>query len=135
VNHLIRIYHTDPKKVKVLVDVRDDYLNMEQAVPCCLIVNELLSNVFKYAFPGGRTGTVNVALDRDKPARGNRTNRRYILSVSDNGVGLPPSIDPKNTGSMGLQIVRSLTGQLEGTLELNRQPGTAFRILFPSALG
>jgi PAS domain S-box-containing protein len=135
VNHLSLLYRTDSKKVKVFVDVRNVYLEMERAIPCCLIVNELLSNVFKYAFPGGRTGTVNVRLDCNKPRMGGNRDGYYILSVSDDGIGLPEKLDLEKTESMGLQLVRSLTDQLEGTFELDRQPGATFRILFPAVIG
>jgi two-component sensor histidine kinase len=101
---------------------------MDLAVPCGLIVNELLSNTLKYAFPPDRTGSIEVGL---KLQRGQIS--KYILSVRDNGVGLPEKIDPKNTNSMGLQIVRSLTQQLDGTLEVDRRNGTSFLVKFPES--
>ena len=87
-----------------------------------LIINELVSNSFKYAFPEG-TGEVCIELWSD-----NEPN--YVLIVSDNGIGFPKHIDFENTKSLGLQLVNALTDQLEGSLELNAQNGTEFKIKF-----
>ncbi len=97
-------------------------LDIDLAVPCGLIVNELVSNALKYAFPDGRAGEIRVGLARD--------GRNYILTVSDNGPGLPPDVDFRNTPSLGLQLVNMLAGQLEGTVELDSSKGTRFKITF-----
>lgn len=124
-NHLFLLYGTDSKKVQLHINVQDVYLGMDQAVPCALIVNELLSNSLKYAFPSERRGWIEVGMNRQTEISA------YILSVRDNGVGLPGQIDPQNVHSMGLQIVNSLTRQLEGTLEMDRRNGTGFLLTFP----
>jgi len=108
--------------VRMVVDVEAVSLDIDLAVPCGLIVNELVSNALKYAFPGGRTGEVRVGLARD--------GRNYVLTVSDDGPGLPPGVDFRDTPSLGLQLVNLLVSQLEGTIELDRSKGTMFKIKF-----
>jgi two-component sensor histidine kinase len=98
-------------------------LGLDHAVSCGLILNELMTNALKYAFPDGRDGTIWVELRADP---GNMIN----LRVADDGVGIPADFDIRRTTSLGLQLVNSLTEQLDGTIELERSEGTAFRISF-----
>ncbi len=99
-------------------------LDVNVGIPCGLIVNELVSNCLKYAFPAGRKGTVTLGIKRN--SEGNN-----ILTVADNGIGFPENIDFRNTASLGLQLVNVLTGQIHGTIELLKEEGTTFRITFP----
>jgi two-component sensor histidine kinase len=99
-------------------------LGVDQAVPCGLILNELITNALKYAFPEGRHGTLWIDLD-------GRTDGKVRLRVADDGPGLPPHLDIRQTPSLGLQLVNSLVVQLQGTLEVARVDGTEFRIAFP----
>lgn len=100
-------------------------LAMEQAVPCGLIINELVSNALKHGFPGGRPGTVTVELAREDEAG-------LLLCVMDNGIGLPPGIDAASSGTLGLMLVRNLTGQLGGSLSVEQPPtgGVLFAVRF-----
>ena len=109
---------------KIHVDIRGQnvILPLSKAIPISLIINELLSNAFKYAFPGDRTGTIIV----DIVKKGDK----YTLIVKDDGIGLPESITLDNIETLGLQLVNSLVGQLVGTIVLNRKGGTEFRIEF-----
>jgi two-component sensor histidine kinase len=100
-------------------------LDIDAAIPCGLLVNELVSNAFKHAFPGRRQGIVSVEL-RCGPAG------QLRLAVQDDGVGFPAGLDFQHTESLGLQLVNSLTRQLDGVIELQRDPGTAFIITFTS---
>ena len=93
---------------------------------CGLIINELVSNALKHAFPDGRVGHVRVEL---RPLRG----QRHVLVVSDDGVGLPPNLDLERADSLGLQLVHDLTEQLHGTVAVNRDSGTTFTITFEEA--
>ena len=114
--------HRAPSGIRLRVDIEDLSFNMETAIPCGLIINELVSNSLKYAFPNGE-GEIYVNLvtyDEDK----------FLLSVSDNGVGLPEDLDFKNTDSLGFRLTNNLTMQLEGEIELDRSNGTKFTILF-----
>ena len=101
-------------------------LNIDTAIPCGLIVNELVSNALKYAFTNLHKGIIYIALDSDE--------RCYTLTVKDNGVGLPLGFNLQAVKSLGLQLVNVLTAQLEGTLELDRTQGTEFRIRFPKII-
>jgi two-component sensor histidine kinase len=102
-------------------------LPLENAVPCGLIVNELVSNSLKHAFPGGRTGRVTVSLE---PAEG----RMIVLSVCDDGVGLPSGLDLAATPTLGLQLVSILSTQIQGQLEAVpfHGAGAVFRVKFPA---
>jgi PAS domain S-box-containing protein len=97
------------------------FLGIDTAIPCGLIVNELLSNCLKHAFPDGRQGTVVVAVARED-------DEYFTFSVRDDGVGLPPTVDPEKTESLGLQLVKTLTVQLRATLQVIRAHGTEFRV-------
>jgi two-component sensor histidine kinase len=124
VYQLLSAYQPDLGSVKLEVDVRDDVtLAIDEAVPCGLILNELVSNAFKHAFPDGRPGVVRVELRREDGVRA-------VLIVSDDGVGVPEGLDLGNTTSLGMQLIHTLVYQLDGRLALERNGGTAFRIEF-----
>ena len=88
------------------MDIRDIFLNVDTAVPCGLIVNELVTNALKYAFPGGRDGTVTVSMRIEGDC--------YVLEVSDDGVGMTPGFDIEKSQSLGLQLVTMLVSQIDG---------------------
>ncbi|MBM4445456.1 MAG: HAMP domain-containing protein [Chloroflexi bacterium] len=98
-------------------------LNVDTAIPCGLIVNELVSNSLKYAFPDGKQGQIVVTMRKDGGGR-------FTLVVSDTGIGLPRDFDHRESPSLGLKLVHSLVEQLGGTIEVYRQGGTEFRITF-----
>lgn len=106
------------------VEMEPQTLDINVGIPCGLIVNELVSNSYKYAFPDGRAGTITLGISRERTGM-------TLLTVADNGVGFPAEIDFHDTTSLGLQIVNVLTGQIHGTIELVRGAGTKFRITFP----
>ncbi|MCD6486756.1 MAG: sensor histidine kinase, partial [Syntrophobacterales bacterium] len=89
-----------------------------------LIMNELISNALKHAFPEGRNGSIAVELKQNTKAE------EYTLTVTDDGIGFPEEIDYRNTETFGLQLVDMLTEQLSGTMELDRSKGTSFKIVF-----
>jgi PAS domain S-box-containing protein len=119
--YLSRSYVTRPG-IEIAIDIRDVSLDIDTAIPCGLIINELVSNSLKYAFPGGRAGEVRIGLAR--------CDNEYTLTVGDNGIGLSADLDFRNTASLGLQLVNTLVGQLDGTIELDPSGGTMFRITF-----
>ena len=121
---LVQSYNIDPQRISVRIQVDPIVLDMDQAIPCGLILNELLSNAFKYAFPQNRTGAVHVELHAD-------TAQQAALVVRDNGIGFPDEIDFRHTESLGLQLVAMLTEQLQGTIALERADGTTFTLTFP----
>ena len=119
-------YHK--QHVTLTVDMEPLTLDVNVGIPCGLIVNELVSNSLKYAFPGERAGTIVVGINRDR--EGNK-----VLTVADNGIGFPHTVDFRNTSSLGLQLVNVLTGQIHGAIELVATAGTTFRITFPADPG
>ena len=120
---LLHTYGFSARAVTLEVDVGDVRLNVDTAVPCGLIINELVSNSMKYAFPDGREGEIRVSLHPG-------ADYIFTLTITDNGVGFPEGLDFRNTESLGLQLVNSLTAQLDGTVELDTTTGTAFKITF-----
>ena len=125
-NHLFRTYLDDPDAVELKIKVDDVLLDINRAIPCGLIINELVSNCLKHAFPEGRKGEIHVALH---PVR----DGGLSLVVRDDGVGFPETLDFRDTESLGLQLVCILTKQLEGRVELERNGGTAFTIFIPDS--
>ncbi|MDH7559361.1 MAG: PAS domain S-box protein [bacterium] len=123
-SQLFQTYRVKADGVELQVDVEDIYLGVDTAIPCGLIANELITNSLRHAFPDGRGGLVTVGLHRE--------NGRYVLRVADDGIGFPKDIDFRNTDSLGLQLVNTLAGQLEGSVELvDNGKGTEFRVAFP----
>ena len=124
---LFSAYKTTARNITFNIEVEDVSLNVDTAIPCGLLINELLSNSLKHAFPGGRKGKINISLEKtlaeDKTV--------YDLVVSDDGIGIPDGIDIRETSSLGLPLVNTLAErQLRGTLELDRTKGTKFHIRF-----
>lgn len=123
---LFSSYGVEPGRIELKLDVNldGDFIPVDMAVPCGLIVNELLSNCVKHAFPEGRRGEIRVSLHAGE-------DDIYQLAVADNGVGLPAGFD-NAVGSLGLSLVRSLSReQLKGTVEVKHNGGACFRICFP----
>jgi PAS domain S-box-containing protein len=121
--HLAQIYMVDADRIRLETDLEDVFLDINSAVPCGLLANELISNSFKHAFPEGRKGVVRVGLRK-------RNDGTVELQIADNGVGLPEGLDFRHTESLGLQIVSLLIDQLEGTVTVDRKKGTAFTLAF-----
>ncbi len=111
-------------EVTLHVNVKHKIINLDKAIPCGIIINELMSNAFKYAFKNNHKGSIKIDLTE------NEKNKQYHLTVSDNGLGLPANVDAANTSTLGLQLVNSLVGQLGGKMEIKTKPGTTFVISF-----
>ena len=123
-NHLLTTYGVDKKKIKFHTDIKDIFLDINRAIPCGLIINELLTNSIKHAFPDGNRGEIKVAIRNQK-------NRKKELIVSDNGKGIPENFDIKSTKSLGLTLVKILAEQqLRGSFHLKKNPETRFQIVF-----
>ncbi len=121
---LFSSYGIDPARTKLVVEMDDITLGIELAIPCGLIVNELVSNALKYAFPDGREGEIRISLQTT-------SDNGMELTVTDNGIGLPETLDFKETESLGLHLVTILVeGQLDGEIELDRRCGASFHIRF-----
>jgi PAS domain S-box-containing protein len=125
--HLLRSYGVQ-SAIQLHLKTDPIHLNIDTAVPCGLIVNELVSNALKYAFPNGQSGDIYIQL-RHNPEVGT-----IRLSVQDNGIGISSEMDLENAPSLGLQLVQALTQQIRGTLTLTQSDGTTFlvELAYPS---
>jgi two-component sensor histidine kinase len=123
--HVFEAVGASPQLVSLELDVEDVALAADDAIPCGLILNELITNALKHAFPTGRAGTVTVEL---RPLEGGEVR----LGVSDDGVGLPAGLDVQGHASLGLQLVRMLAQQLDARLEVVQARGTSFRLTVPA---
>jgi two-component sensor histidine kinase len=121
---LFRAYGVDPQHIALTNCIDEITLPLDAAIPCGLIVNELLSNALKHAFPDGRRGDIRIEL-RAGP------DQQVLLRVVDTGVGFPAGLDVRQTDSLGLQLVCALTEQLQGTIAVERDGGTALTVTFP----
>ncbi len=122
--HLVSFFGVDSKRIRVVVSTHVA-VPLLQAVPCGLIVNELLTNALKHAFPEGRSGNIFISLQCDSG--------RCVLEVADDGVGMPDQFDSERATSLGLKLVSVLAKQLGGDVHVQGGPGTQVRIAFPSA--
>lgn len=121
--NLIHSYSSHDNDVELRLDIDNVFLNLDLAIPCGLIINELVSNALKYAFPASiKEGEIVVGLH----VKGDNLQ----LIISDNGIGLPKDIDYRNTESLGLQLVVTLVDQLNGTVSLENKNGTEYTIIF-----
>ena len=121
--HLMQTYQIDPKQITLKTDVKDIHLDINQGVPVGLLINELVSNALKHAFPKGKKGEIIVKFHADK--KGKKT-----LIVSDNGIGHPDKVDMSKPETLGLQLIKDLTKQIGGKLDLENKAGTTFKITF-----
>ena len=121
--HLFHSYQADSRRIQLKIDAEPVFLNINTAIPCGLIVNELVSNALKHGFPDGRKGKLEIGLH-------SVAQDGYILRVEDNGVGIPEALDIHKTETLGMQIINTLVEQIEGRLELDRRGGTSFQLGF-----
>lgn len=122
--NLFNLYSGSPDDISIKINAKDVLMSIGKAIPCGLIINELVSNSLKHGFPDGKQGEILIdfLLENDK---------EYKLVVKDNGIGFPEDLNLQNIESLGLQLVNMLTQQLKGTVELDRNHGTTFKITFP----
>ncbi|MGQ9837173.1 MAG: PAS domain S-box protein [Cyanobacteriota bacterium] len=123
ISNLFHSHGVNPESIRASIHAEGIRLSLDDAVLCGLIINELVTNSLKYAFPKGRSGEICIHFSQ--------TRKSTQLCVSDNGIGLPPDFDFKETQSLGLQLVATLTEQLEGKIKLKNKAGTTFIITFP----
>jgi two-component sensor histidine kinase len=116
--------HPPESRITLTLETQPVMLTPQTAIPCGLLLNELLSNALKHAFPDDRRGAIHIALRQ-------KSSGQCILTVRDSGVGFPAETDFRTTESLGLQLVCLLTEQLGGTIALERNGGTVFTITFP----
>jgi two-component sensor histidine kinase len=121
--YLFQSYGANRNVIELQIDIEPISLNLDTAIPCGLLLNELLSNALKYAFPESRPGVITIKLTSE-------CDRRLTLTVQDNGIGLPEGFEPENPKTLGFQLIQALTEQLEGELDIKPDQGTQFTIRF-----
>jgi PAS domain S-box-containing protein len=124
---LYKTYQMNPEQISLQLNIKDISFNINTAIPCGLIVNEFITNSFKYAFPENRKGLITITVI---PLEKNH----YRLEYSDDGIGLPDDIDLEGTKTLGLYLVNILTLQLNGTISIFRMKGTKFILTFERSL-
>lgn len=120
--NLVHTYSVSKQKIKLFLSLDKLFLNLDTSIPCGLIINEIISNSLKYAFPDNRDGIIFVNLKIN--------NKKVMLEVGDNGIGIANTIDLKESQTLGLQLVDTLSEQINGTIILDRTKGTKFNIEF-----
>ncbi|MCU0822697.1 MAG: ATP-binding protein, partial [Spirochaetes bacterium] len=123
VAQLIYSYNVKISDIKLTIEIDKIYLGVDLAIPCAQIINELVSNLFKYAFPYGGKGALLIRFSKDKKGK-------YTLIIGDNGIGLPAGMNLRKIESLGLKIVNSLTEQIKGKIEIAVTKGTRYTITF-----
>jgi PAS domain S-box-containing protein len=114
--------HSHP--IEVIGEADQCYLDISRAVPCGLLLNELISNAFKHAFPDGTVGNVSVSIDAQDD--------EISIIVADNGIGFPQDFDHEHSSSLGMQLVHALVGQLHASIRIEADNGTKITIRFPA---
>jgi PAS domain S-box-containing protein len=126
-NYLFKAYDFNIGNINLVLEIDEITLTIDTALSCGLIINELVSNALKYAFPNNRSGEIGVSLR-------SRLDKHFILIVKDNGVGFPPDWDLNSANSLGIELVNVLVQQLQGTIERDRSTGSKFQISFSESL-
>ena len=122
VAQLQQAFQRDGQQIECRTEIEEIVLDIEKVVPCGLLITELLSNAYKHAFPDDRKGIVTVSMRHE--------NGSLLLSVADDGVGLPVDLDYRRTATLGLQLVMALVNQLNANIDVERENGTLFRVIF-----
>jgi two-component sensor histidine kinase len=116
-------YGASQSKIKLRMNVHEIKLSVDAAVPCGLIVNELISNSLKHGFKGKESGEIKIDMGYDE-------SNKLILKISDNGVGFPKNLNIEKSESLGLRLVNNLTSQLNGNVEFFNSNGTVVKFTF-----
>ncbi len=122
VSDIFYTYESQIGTIKPILNLENIELNMETAIPLGLIINELVANSLKFAFPNNEKGSITVDMKTK--------NDEYALIIADDGIGFPADVDFKKTDSLGLQLVNNLVNQLDGEITMDRSHGTAYKITF-----
>ncbi len=123
VQYMYEAYNIEPERIGIRISAQNISMHIDKAVPCSLIVNELISNSFKHAYPGDRTGEIRCEFSQ--------SGDDIRLIYSDNGIGLPEQVTLDRTETLGMRLISGLTRQLRGTVVVSRESGTRFTITFP----
>ncbi|MDQ1254139.1 MAG: hypothetical protein QG646_3359 [Euryarchaeota archaeon] len=135
--NILKTYRLGTKNISLKLSLENNvFLDMDVAVPLGMIINELVSNSFKHAFKGRNEGKIEIKLYKEaiqsnfKSIGENGTETTFVLTILDNGIGIPANLDIEELDSLGLQLVTSLITQVDGELEIKRNKGTEFILRF-----
>jgi two-component sensor histidine kinase len=120
---LLASYGGSTSKIELNIEAEEIYLPIDTAIPCGLLMNEMISNAFKHAFPAQDSGTISIIF-KSSPED------EVSLTIQDNGVGFPGDLDFTQTQSLGMQLIQQLGRQLHGSVQLDRTQGTCFHVKF-----
>jgi two-component sensor histidine kinase len=120
---MIHSYQYSENNISLVLDLDPVFLSMDLSIPCGLIINELLSNSLKYAFPEKKTGSIFISIKKT-------SYKRIEIIVEDNGIGYTKGLDSDNEGSLGMLLVRTLISQIDGKINLLKHKGTKYLITF-----
>jgi two-component sensor histidine kinase len=120
-------FKCEPGRITITITAENVQVALNQAVPCSLIVNELLMNSIRHAFPGNRHGEIRIGF---AIARGN-----YVLEYGDDGIGFPEGMYPLQVETGGMSLIQGLARQIRGTVESRTRPGTGYTLTFPAETG
>ncbi|MDZ8052768.1 MAG: PAS domain S-box protein [Aulosira sp. ZfuVER01] len=123
-------YNISSNQIKLNLQLENSSLDIETIIPCGLIINELVSNALKHAFPGEHEGEIQVKFFHSYESLDNLCRCKSTLIIQDNGIGLPHDFTINQAKTLGLNLVYGLVKQIDGTIEINRQQGTEFKISF-----
>lgn len=122
-SHLSSLHAADAKGINFKISADNIFLDINRAIPCGLLLNELITNALKYAFPEEKEGEIKIGFEKYK-------HNKLRLSIADNGIGFPQGLDFRKTESLGLQLVNSLISQLNGTIKMQQKAGTKYTLVF-----
>ena len=123
--HLFQTYDVSYNRCKLTINIKNIFIGIDLAIPCGLIINEVLTNSLIHAFPHNVSGEISIDMFLDKE-------NKYVLILKDNGIGMPEDIYIKEAKTMGLQLINTLCTQIGGKIEIDRKIGTQYKITFPS---
>ena len=121
--HIFISYGIKPNTIQIVVKAKNVFLDIDTAVPCGLLVNEIISNSLKHAFPDRDMGKIEIELFID-------SENYYNLSISDDGVGLPAGLNPETSDSLGLRLINTLSRQLGSELKIDVNNGTKYSLRY-----
>ena len=125
---LMASYGTNETQIQLELELENINLEMGLTIPCGLIINELMTNAIKYAFPDDTNGTLKIALRHE-------STNRIRLTVEDDGPGLPEGVDWQHSKGIGLRLIHILSNQIQGDYQFQTLDGTSFSLIFPERLG
>ncbi|NET44220.1 PAS domain-containing protein [Okeania sp. SIO2B3] len=123
IDNLFCSYADRESLIQPIINVEAITLNLETAIPCGLLINELVTNSFKHAFPNNQSGEICIELHQDKQ-------EKVYITIKDNGIGIPPDFEWKNHSSLGLKLVRILSKQLKAEIDFDGHKGTVVNLIF-----